>query len=72
MEVFNFIESGWKILNYFFGTINYRNYRVEIEAVDIFVFMGVIRFVTFCYLIYLVFLKGGGSLSKYFLITVLL
>lgn len=42
-----YIEKHWEIINYFFGGIDYRTYKVEFEWVDVFTMFGILGLLIF-------------------------
>jgi len=62
-KIFPYIEENWSLINWFLGGPSFKNYRVELELVDLFLFFGIFGIVIYS----LVFIKIKNLFnSKYF------
>lgn len=66
------INESWNYLNYFFGGINYRLYKVEFDFVDIFLFFGLIGLITYIYFLKNFFYEKGNKIKNTLLIILLI
>ena len=67
----NHINEQWSGINYFFGGIDYLDYRVEFELVDIFLFLGIFGVLVYLLFLGVYFFEKGKNIKNSLLVIIL-
>ncbi|MFD0863125.1 hypothetical protein ACFQ1M_12995 [Sungkyunkwania multivorans] len=59
-----YINDHWTFWNYILGGIDFKNYKVELELIDLYFFMGIAGVAFYLYLIAIHFLKQADFLKR--------
>lgn len=70
-DAFSYMNSEWSLVNYLFGNTNFSFIKSEFGFFDLFLHLGILGFIVYVFLLYIVFFKNSRLLVKLIFLDVM-